>query len=415
MVSLSFKRSKFGLMNHLRDYYTSHDRLKSNDEWKMKLQAEIKLFDAKNLNECPWNQAANGHYAQRFLTPFIQNGVATYIENVLTEMRVLAMDDLILPITINGGEYDNSYVCSPYSYFISYARQSLDVLHSSWLCYLMNSFLAGLGKIFRHFEINKVVIVNNWLFSTNLYPKLSSEQVMKIAQFLHQFFPKHAIVFRSVDSYLNPICYQTLKQIGYEYIATRQVFFIDPHASNLFDSRIFKSDLKLLKNSGYKIIDGDQLTAGEIPRLLELYRDLSIHKYSDLNPKFNEEFLRLVLSKKIMNFKVLKKGECIDGVVGYVEINGKMYCPFFGYDRDLPKEAALFRLLSTVLMLEAYHRRCLFHQSAGASIFKKIRRAQSCIEYTAVYYKHLPLQRQIPWLLVKNLYNSIGKIYMKRY
>jgi len=402
-------------MNHFRALISSVDLLSKDHKNDKHLEEEIKIYDANNLEHCPWPSTVDGLFAQKLLTPFIQKGVSKYIDNVQTEMKVLVFDELVFPITINDAEYDNSYVCSPYSYFISYAKESLDFLPYPWLCHTMAALLEGTGKILRHFNFNKVVVVNNWLYSTNLYPQLQQQDVLRIVQFLQHSFPHHAIVFRSIDPYTNPICYETLQKVGFEYIATRQIYFINPHESTLFESRLFKSDMKLLTNSGYEIVGGEHLTQADLPRLLELYRDLYINKYSDLNPKFTEDFLRLVLANKILNFKVMKKNGRIDGVVGYVQRNGKMYCPFFGYDRTVPKEVALYRMLSTVLMLEAHDRRLLFHQSSGASMFKKIRKAHGCIEYTAVHYKHLPFRRQMPWLVIKNLYNSLGIIYMKRY
>lgn len=407
-MAFSLKTLSMNLMTHLR-------KKSSVDSIPTHYKQEIALYDAHNLADCPWPQTSDGQYAQTLLTPLIKKGVSHYIENVQTDLRVLTLDDLILPITINDAEYDNSYVCAPYSYFISYARESLGFLQQAWLYHSINVLLIGLGKIFRQFHFNKVIIVNNWLYSTNLYPQLQPQQVMKVAQFLQQSFPEHAIVFRSVDPHTNPVCYQTLQQMGYEYIATRQVFLIDPRNSTLFESRLFKSDRKLLKNSKYEVIDGEQLAEEDIPRLLELYCDLYLGKYSTLNPKFNEDFLNLVLKKKLLHFKVLKKEGRIDGVVGYVQRNGRMYCPFFGYNLQVPKEESLYRLLSTVLMLEAYDHHLFFHQSAGASMFKKIRKAHDCIEYTAVFYKHLNIQRHLPWIMLKNLYNSVGIIYMQRY
>lgn len=375
----------------------------------------IKLYDARQLENCPWPQNLDGQYAQKWLTPLIKRGVSSYIENVQTDLRVLVWDQLVLPITINDAEYDNSYVCSPYSYYISYGKESLDFVTHSWTYYAINTLLWGAAKILRHYQVNKVVIVNNWLYSTNLSPALQPAQLASIAEFLQEQFPDHAIVFRSVDPYTNPVCDQTLKQIGFDYIASRQIFFIDPHDSTLLESRLFKSDLKLLNTSGYEILDGEQLTTNDFSRLLNLYRDLYIQKYSDLNPKFNEDFLHLLLTEKLMHFKVLKKEGRIDGVVGYIQRNGMMFCPFFGYDRSVPKEVALYRLLSTILMLEAYDRHLLFHQSSGASTFKTIRKAHNCIEYLAVYYRHLQPKRQIPWHLLKGMCNSLGIKYMKRY
>ena len=410
MVSF-LKIPAMNLLTHWKDPFSSIDLMPADNK-----QGKIALYDAHHLEHCPWDQTLNGHYAKAFLTPLIKTGVSQYIENIQTDLRALVIDEWILPVTINQAEYENSYVCSPYSYYISYAKNSLDLfLSQAWLRHSINGVLAGLGKILRQLEINKVVMVNNWLYSTNLYPQLQPQQLTRIVHFLQQLFPDYAIIFRSVDPYTNPVCYQTLQQMGFEYIATRQIFFIDPHASSFFESRLFKSDLKLLKNSEYEVIEGEQLTENDIPRLLELYRDVYIDKYSGLNPKFNSNFLRLALEEQLWTFKALKREGQIDGIIGYMQCDGKMYCPFFGYDRHVPKEKGLYRLLSTVLILEAYDRHLFFHQSAGASMFKKIRKAHSCIEYTAVFYKHLKIQRHIPWLILKNLYNSLGIIYMKRY
>lgn len=376
---------------------------------------QITLYDENNVEECPWPQTLDGQYAQAFLTPLIKNGVSHYIKNVQTDLRALIMDELAIPITINEAQYDNSYVCSPYSYFISYAGKSLDFISQQWLRHLIKGLLLGLGKTVYQFQINKVIVVNNWLYSTNLYPLLQPQQVTKIVQFLQKSFPDHAIVFRSIDPHTSPICYHTLQDIGFKYIATRQIYLIDPQVSSVCESRLFKSDLKLLKNCGYEIINGDHLRDCDIPRLLELYCDLYIQKYSDLNPAFTEDFLRLALEKNLLTFKALKKNGRIDGIAGYVQRDGKMYCPFFGYDSQMPKEAALYRILSTVLMLEAYQNHLFFHQSSGASTFKTIRKAQGCIEYTAIFYKHLKIRRHIPWFLLKNLYNTVGSVYMKRY
>jgi len=411
MILPSLKASSFDRAPHWLPLTSPLNALQSEHE----REGKIALYDAHNLDHCPWPLTPDGQHAQKMLTPLIQQGVSHYIENVQTDLRALVFEELVFPITINNAEYDNAYVCSPYSYFISYARESLDVVSQPWLSPIMDRVLVLLGGILRYFDINKVIVINNWLYSTNLYPRLQPRQLTRVVRFLQGSFPDHALVFRSIDPYTSPICYALLEQMGFKSIATRQIFFIDPHDSTLFQSRLFKSDLKLLENSGYEILNGEEVAEAEIPRLLKLYRNLYIDKYSDFNPKFNCDFIRLTLREKLLNIKVLKKNGSIDGVVGYVQRNGKMYCPLFGYDRLMPKEAALYRLLCTVLMLEAYEHRLLFHQSAGASTFKKIRKAHSCIEHMAVYDGHMKISRRIPWTILKGLYNSIGVKYMERY
>lgn len=375
----------------------------------------ISTYGKDNLEDCPWPQTGDGEYARKFITPLLKEGVNHYIDNVRTNLQVLILDDLVIPMTINQEECRNSYVCSPYSFFVSYAQESLDAIVPGWPKFWLNHLLKGVGKTFKKFQFDKVVLVNNWFFSTNLYPSLNSDQVKRIVEFLQFSFPEHAIVFRTIDPITNPMCYHTLQGLDCEYIATRQVFLIDPLRSTLFESRIFKSDLKLLEKSGYEVIDNRELSEKDIPRLLKLYNDLYIDKYSTLNPKFNASFLQLALKEGLLNFKALKKEGRIDGIVGFVVRDGKMYCPYFGYDLSVPQEISLYRMLSTVLMLEARDRKLFFHQSSGASTFKKIRKAKGCIEYSAVFYKHLKIQRHIPWLILKNLYNSVGMIFMKRY
>ncbi len=375
----------------------------------------LELYDHSNLADCPWPQNADGQYAKAFLTPLIKQGVKAYIENVQTDLRVLVCDDVVLPVTINEAEYDNSYVCSPYSYYISYAKESLDHLVSGWLKNAFSGLLWGMAKLLKRCGVNKVVIVNNWMVSTNLYPQLEPKQIERIASFLQSKFPSHAIIFQSVDAQTNPVCYQTLNQVGFDYIASRQIYVLDPRQTSLFDSRLFKSDLKLLNQSGYEIIDAEQLTDQDIPRLIGFYRDLYVQKYSSLIPQFNENFLRLALLNQSLTFKALRKDGRIDGVIGYVTRNQMMFCPFFGYDRTLSKEISLYRLLSTMLMLEAYERQLVFHLSAGASASKKMRKAVGGIEYIAVYHQHLKMKNRLPWLALKKVCNSIGINYMEKY
>lgn len=416
MVSLLLKTSLSACVRKLphsfHSYFSKKTPLFINDSPPTN---HLRLYDKSNVDECSWPQNIEGDYARRFLTPLIKQGVSTYVENIQTDLRVLVCDELVLPLTINHTEYDNSYVCSPYSYYISYGKESLKLLTGKGSYYAIHALLWGAAKVLRHYQINKVVIVNNWLYSTNLYPPIQPQQLNLIAKFLQQQFPEHTIVFRSINPDTTSTCYETLQQSGFDYIASRQIFFIDPHQSTLFESRLFKSDLKLLKNSGYEIIEGAQLLKEDLSRVLALYRDLYIHKYSQLNPNFTEEFLLLALTENLMHFKALKKEGRIDGVVGYVKCDKMMFSPFFGYDRTVPKEVALYRLLSTVLMLEAHQQHLCFHLSSGASTFKTIRKAHPCIEYMAVYHQHLPFKRRIPWLILKNICNSLGIFYMKRY
>lgn len=67
----------------------------------------------------------DGAYVRDSFLPFFQKGVTAFIENVNTQLFLLEVDDLILPVTLNNAEFENSYVCSPYTHYISYALEEL--------------------------------------------------------------------------------------------------------------------------------------------------------------------------------------------------------------------------------------------------------------------------------------------------
>lgn len=391
-------------------YYPANENALFNES-----MTTIHFYDAKNIDTLIWPDNEEGLYAKNFLLPLIKNGAHHYIDNIRTEIKILKINNTVLPITINDGEYENSYVCSPHTYYIGYAQSSLDLIKNKLLKSFFTSLFKCLSKGFKQLKFNKVIVVNNWLLPTNLYPQLDQKWVANITLFLQKHYPHHAILFRSIDAHSNAGLYQELQNNHYKLVASRQIFFTNPQNQEIFETRIFKSDLRLLQSSGYEVLDHEQLTPSEIIRMLHLYQDVYIHKYSKLNPQLNRSYVKLALNHNVLKFKALRKDGVIDGIAGYFCRNGIMTCPFFGYDKTKPQHIGLYRLLSTVLMLEAKKLDHLFHQSAGASTYKKIRRAKDHMEYTAVFDKHLPLSRKIPWSFIKMLINTVGVFYMKKY
>src|SRR5690606_35106137 len=130
--------------------------------------------------------------------------------------------DLVLPITVNKAEYENSYVCSPYTHYVSYARQELKLLRNPVVERLLSLVLTGAGWLMKSSKANKTVHVNNWLFSTNLYPALSRQQVTDVVLFLARRFPGHYIVFRSLGCELNQSTIEVHRKLGSKLIPSRQ-------------------------------------------------------------------------------------------------------------------------------------------------------------------------------------------------
>ncbi|MEJ8544269.1 GNAT family N-acetyltransferase [Brevibacillus borstelensis] len=360
----------------------------------------VRLYEKADLAELPWERLKDGEYARAFLEPLILDSVAAYISNVQTRMGALVIDDLVLPVTVNDEEYDNSYVCSPYTHYISYAREEIKLVASPLLASLGGPLLSGAGAIMRLSRVNRIVFVNNWLLSTNLYHPLTAEQIGEITRFLTRRFPRHIVAFRSVSPAVCPEVCAGLERAGYGLVPSRFVYLFDPKQAGQKGWRVrntLKRDRDMMKKSGCRILRHEELGDEHAERIVELYQALYVDKYSHLNPQLTPAFVRLALHRRILTLIGLEREGRLDGILGYFHRNGMMTTPLFGYDTALPKKLGLYRMLSSLLVSEAESRGLLLHQSAGVGAFKADRGAEGTAEFTAVYVRHLPGWRQLIW------------------
>ncbi len=377
----------------------------------------LHLFDHTSADRIPWPETDDGLYAKRYLLPMLENGTSHYIRNVNTKLYVMLMDQLVIPITVNDTEYNNSYVCSPYTHYISYAREELRMLNSRTLKLILSYILYALGWLLKISKVNKTVNVNNWLVSTNLYVDLTDKQLTTIVLFLKNRFPDHHIVFRSLNRTLNGPIIESLQQLGSKLIPSRQIYMLHPSMAERTNSKarwLVKRDFQLLDKFGYHIIEGNQISESSIPRILHLYKALYLDKYSYYNPQFTEAFIRMALRDRSLHIYALVKEGSIDAVLGFFCRNGSMTTPLFGYDTSISQDQGLYRMLSAVLIRIAESNGHLLHESSGAAKFKRNRGAISDIEYSAVIDQHLPIRRRTCWTILGALLNGIGVPIMKK-
>lgn len=376
----------------------------------------MKLYDKTNINDLNWSEFKNGNMYKSYLTPFIKHGVSTFIKNVDTTFLILAVDDLLLPLTINEKEYDNSYVCSPYTHYCTYAEEETNVITNKFLKNISSILIKSISSIFKYCEINKTVIVNNWLVSTNLHIHLSKKQIDNITIFLTNQYPNHSIMFRSINNFRENELFDNFKQSDYKLVVSRQIYFYDYHMEKDF-KQTTKNDLKrdrsLFKKNGYTSEKVEN--TNDESHLLELYNSLYIDKYSLLNPHYTEEFIKLALETKFMNFHVLKKENKTNGFIAYFNNGEMMTTPLIGYDTSFPIKEGLYRMLSMMIIDAGKSLDFLIHQSSGAAGFKRQRGAIPEIEFNAIYTKHLSFKRKVVWNVLKVLLNNIGIYLLKKY
>lgn len=371
-----------------------------------------KLYTLANLSELTDNFSDQIEYLKLLL----QNGVSHFVENILADVNILKIGDKLFPLLITSGNYHNSYVCSPYGHYISLGLESLKDIQNQYQKKMIEYGLKCLGKIIKKGEINPVVYINHSLFSTDLQPNdLTESQLRNAVYFLQKQFPRHTIIFRSINAKTCPDLQNRLKLCSFKFIATRQIYLTDTKNPELYNTRIIKSDFKLWEKKSYEVISQNEFTEEDERRILTLYHSLSLENHSICNPKLTRHCFNLLKKLPHFQLKALKKDGVIDGIVGYQIKENILHCSFFGYDKNHLNSTQIYRLLSTMLLLEAVKNEKLFHQSAGASFYKSIRRAKKCQEYQAIYTKHLPLKQKLTWWLLKIVINTLAVPFMKKY
>jgi len=377
------------------------------------MMPKAELFTRATIEQLSWPETEDGAYARRYLMPLVKDGPQAYIRNVYnTEMLVAKLGDAILPITLTDFHPENTFTCSPYSHYITYGGfEEVQRIKNPPVEALIKLALHPLAAYLRRSGFDRVAYVNNWLLSTNLYPRLNQDQIHALSAALPAWFPDRTIIFRSMDSFFNPRLYQMLLESGYQMVLSRQIWSQEPQAA--FRKKDTKSDVRFFNSTPHEVVPGRQLSDSELRRALELYKFLYLDKYSPYNPQFTESFLRLCRDEMLLHLLALRLDGQVNAILGFFIRNGTMTTPLFGYDTCLPQSEGLYRMLSVLLLQEGQQRGLIVHASAGVGKFKKTRGGQPTIEYNAVFDRHLPLSRRLPWALVKRITDAAIPAFRK--
>lgn len=362
------------------------------------------LYGRAEVGSVPWPDTPDGDYARRVLGRLVAEGPERYIANVHAEVRALAVDGAVLPLVLADPERagTDSYVASPTNHYVDYACREveLELGNSRVLVALLPPLIEGFRPLLRWGRIERVAYVNNWLLSTNLYPPLGREALREVRDFVAGTFPERAVVFRSVNERLNAGLLADLLALGFRPVFSRQVYLWDPHRNGPVP-RSLRQDANLARRTGYEWIRAEEITDADVPRLRKLYAQLYLDKYSPFNPQFSEAFVHAALRDRWLTVYALRRNGRIDGVLGFVERDGTMTAPLIGYDRTVPQEEGLYRLISYWLVEEARRRGLILNQSSGAAAFKRFRGGEAALEYNLVYTSHLPTRARTPWRVLE--------------
>ncbi len=380
------------------------------------MSSKVKLFDQNNIDSLNWPNTPEGKQAQDLFLPMIKEGVEHYIKNVTTRLFMLQVDDHVLPVTVNDKEYDNSYLTSNY-FAIRYLEEMLSQKKSLFAAF-QKQFIKGIGFFLKKLKINKIIIINNWLLTTNIYPNLSNGQVQAITEAVKKRFPDHVITFRSLDEHKCSHLANHLAKHRYRLLGSRFVFIYDPAQKVNFSSKVIyhhRRDRRLIETEGYKVFDEEGVQSHDLSHLLKLYNNhIYISRHTKYSPQYTEKYLKRAIEKGFFKIIGLKKEDEILGVLGCFKCNGTMTIPFFGYDTEKGEANHLYRMLTILAIEEAEKKGMILNDGSGSSAPKRYRGMKPFPEYIAIYDRHLPFYRRLFWGVAQRVVNGVAFPLVKR-
>jgi len=360
----------------------------------------IEVLDAVNVARLPrldgWADPARG-----YLASLIKSGPAPYLDNATVRMEALVIDERVLPLVISERVEGNSNVCSAYAHYVEYAFHELAGRYRRVPAGLLKAPRSLLGALLRSGSIDHIVFVNNWLLTTNPSHGLSSAQIAALTAYLTRRYPDSAIVFRSVNPLADQPGLDALRTNSYRLVPSRRVYMLDTASPRYLERSNIRADLNKLRRMSYSIVDSPEDLAPHAPRITALYRDLYLGKHSPLNPQYNTDFFSLILKETFLTHRALIEDGRVDAFVSYFVEDGVMTASLLAYDLNRPQRLGLYRLAVALLISEAAKRRAWLNMSAGSGDFKMLRGAIPVQECDAVYDRHLPIHRRLPWTYVR--------------
>lgn len=340
--------------------------------------------------------------------------MALYANNLRTRVELVASGAIAMPVTINDAEPGNAWICSPRTTYADYATEETARAGPAWLAPPSRCLGAGLGHWLDHARIDRAVAVNNWLVTTNLYPRLQSVPLATVVADVRARWPTHAVWFRSLNGIDNADWIAALQDLGFTLLPSRQVYLCKDVAANVARHTDLKRDMQLLRTASLQ--RAGEIVDSDYDRIAELYGLLYMRKYSRCNPDYTPAFMRAWHRAGLVVFDGLRNADgVLQCVAGVFRQGSTLTSPLFGYDTAQPQSVGLYRLLNACVFDIAIRQGMDLHLSAGAPTFKRTRGGVPAIEYSAVDARHMPRATRFAVAALATLTRRVGVPIMQRF
>jgi hypothetical protein len=353
------------------------------------------------------------NFAQLFATA----DSSQLIHNVQTTFKILKVgENLYFPITINDEAIGNSFVCSPFTTYVLYAKDELlHKIRNKWIQIPLLGLIRGISKWLRWGQIDKNIHVNNFLLSTNPYPIWDGTGIHAITDFLKNKYPNHALIFKSLNEYQHQNLLAQLEQNDYKLVGSRQLYIVNLNYKDWLKRDNNKNDNRLIRSKKLTLLEHDAM-GNHLEEAVVLYKKLYLDKYSMHNPQFSLDYFKACHANKILYFQgYVDQNNVLKAFSAVFVWGDTITSPLIGYDTSAPQKDSLYIHAAQLAVLYKFKHNLLLNLSSGAPEFKRLRGAEPSIEYSAVYLNHLSKKRQVTWQILRFLSNQIGVPLIKKY
>lgn len=311
---------------------------------------------------------------------------------------------------------DNVYVVSLYSMMITYSKDELVKIDSRSQRLFASTLIRIFEKLLLKMEIDKSLIINNYLLSTNFFSKaVQNSSLAPLSQSLISQYPEHLQIIRCVNQAHNPQLFETLKKEDWRPLVSRQVYLFDSLERSMKHQN-FKRDRKLLESSDFIFVKPDLEDITAFENAEALYNQLYLQKYSVHNVQFKALYLQELVRHKLIHLRLLldvKKGLYV-GVVGMMGEDGIITAPLVGYDTSTSPQDAHYRRIIAYILEYGLTRGYRVNLSSGAPEFKKLRGATAALEYMFIKSDHLSFGRRVLFKTLEQIANHFYGPLLKR-
>ncbi len=162
-----------------------------------------------------------------------------WVSNVHSEIQSVDIAGHSYPVTLlNNSDWQESYVASPRSTWLRYARQEAIRHVAPALANIVKAasclIFGPLSALMQASKLDQAAIIGNYLISTNLYPVWNAQDIADMTEFLRLRHADRPLMIRNICPEVTPELMESLTAQGWKMLPSRMIYLCDPQQKTVW-------------------------------------------------------------------------------------------------------------------------------------------------------------------------------------